>query len=454
MSHINLVEVKLNLYNMRIGIIIGRIGGLDGVALETEKWIEVLWRMGHEVHLLAGQIEMRNPDKKYESLLPVLSFFSPECLYEQSKAFYHPDLDPKPLIDQLELTSDIIAKEIVWWALGNRIDLIITENACALPSHISMGMGIRKAVNHIGLKAITHDHDYAWERGTRYLSRHRQINQIIADTFPLKAENVRRAVINKNAQKDLKEKFGYESIVVPNVMDFQVEYGTKRPQNALLRSDLGIAEDDIMLAQITRIVRRKGIETAIELVHKLDNPKVKLVITGNYNDDNDGEYSRILMEKIRDFQLENQVIFAAKFLQENFTETDKVERKYSLSDIYAQADACTYFSTYEGFGNAFVEAVLAKKPIFVNNYIPVFWPDIGSLGFDVVMLEDNQLTNEKVDEIKAVLADKNRQLEIAEFNFNLGKKYFSYDALSEKLSLLLKLSLDDYRKRLKNTLNL
>ena len=34
---------------MRIGIIIARIGGIDGVALETEKWIEVLRKMGNEV---------------------------------------------------------------------------------------------------------------------------------------------------------------------------------------------------------------------------------------------------------------------------------------------------------------------------------------------------------------------------------------------------------------------
>ncbi len=31
---------------MRIGIIIGRIGGVDGVALETEKWIDILLKFG------------------------------------------------------------------------------------------------------------------------------------------------------------------------------------------------------------------------------------------------------------------------------------------------------------------------------------------------------------------------------------------------------------------------
>ena len=39
---------------MNIGIIIGRIGDVDGVALETEKWIQVLQRMGHEIFVLSG----------------------------------------------------------------------------------------------------------------------------------------------------------------------------------------------------------------------------------------------------------------------------------------------------------------------------------------------------------------------------------------------------------------
>ncbi len=38
---------------MNIGIIIGRIGDVDGVALETEKWAEVLTKMGHEIFILS-----------------------------------------------------------------------------------------------------------------------------------------------------------------------------------------------------------------------------------------------------------------------------------------------------------------------------------------------------------------------------------------------------------------
>ncbi|MDY6799870.1 MAG: glycosyltransferase family 1 protein, partial [Bacteroidota bacterium] len=116
------------------------------------------------------------------------------------------------------------------------------------------------------------------------------------------------------------------------------------------------------------------------------------------------------------------------------------DKSYSLSDAYAHARACTYFSTYEGFGNAFVEAVLAKKPIFVNNYKPVYWPDIGSKGFKTVMLENNQITDKALKEMQEIIYNDQLNKEIGEYNFQLGKKYFSYDTLEEKLSKLIKLA--------------
>ncbi|MCK4750877.1 MAG: hypothetical protein KAT15_27655, partial [Bacteroidales bacterium] len=99
--------------------------------------------------------------------------------------------------------------------------------------------------------------------------------------------------------------------------------------------------------------------------------------------------------------------------------------------------ACTYFSTYEGFGNAFVEAVLAKCPIFVNNYEPVYMPDIGSKGFKAVMIENGKLTEEAVKAMAEVIYDPSLAREIAEYNHELGKKYFSYDTLREKLEELI-----------------
>jgi len=108
-----------------------------------------------------------------------------------------------------------------------------------------------------------------------------------------------------------------------------------------------------------------------------------------------------------------------------------------LSDAYARATACTYFSTYEGFGNAFVEAILARRPIFVNNYKPVYQPDIGSKGFRTVMIENGELTDESVRQMAEVIYNPQLAEEIADYNFELGKKYFSYLTLREKLEQLI-----------------
>ncbi|PCH98573.1 MAG: hypothetical protein COB85_01270 [Bacteroidetes bacterium] len=422
---------------MRIGIIIGRIGGVDGVALETEKWIQVFQRMGHEVFILSGQFEEIEIDLKHETLFPVLSFFSSECAWEQNRAFFDPTDDADELMSDIQSVAQGITNKIKSWISDNQIDVLISENASALPSHLSMAVGIWKAVEETGIPTITHDHDFYWERGDRYVSPHEEINKMVHSFFPLKLAGVKHAVINTYAKETLEEKFGLDSVVVPNVMDFDIPYGLLTEDNKQLPKDLGLDESDILLFQVTRIVGRKGIEVAIDLIHRLDDKRVKLVITGNHNDDEGGKYYKKLVNQIHDLHLFNQVIFTDGSIQNHSWRGHHGSMKYSLSDAYAHANSCTYFSTYEGFGNAFVESVLAKTPIFVNNYEPVYMPDIGSKGFKVVMLEKNELTDQAVDDMREIIYDSKLNKEIADFNFEIGKKNFSYSVLQEKLEELL-----------------
>jgi glycosyltransferase involved in cell wall biosynthesis len=409
---------------MRVGIIIGRIGGVDGVALETEKWIEILKRLGHEVFVISGEFEFWEMDQDHHDHFPLMSFFSPEVKWEQRKAFYEPDKDPGPILDHIEAVSNIIAEKLQNWVKINKIEVLLSENASALPSHLAMGVAIKKLVQNTGLPIVTHDHDFHWERGNRYISVHSEVNTLINDTFPLLLPDVRHAVINTFGVETFRNKFNLDSTLVPNVMDFDRKYAIPNQDNRYFLKNIGVAEDEIALLQVTRIVRRKGIETAVSLIEKLNDKKIKLVITGNYNDDQNREYYNEIVDQIHDLNLTNQVIFASKSVRDH----------KDLSDVYAHGRACTYFSTYEGFGNAFVESVLAKKPIFVNNYKPVYMQDIGNKGFETVMLEDNYLSNEKINRMSDIIYNVDRCREIGEFNYNLGKKYFSFKVLEEKLS--------------------
>jgi glycosyltransferase involved in cell wall biosynthesis len=422
---------------MNIGIIIGRIGGVDGVALETEKWIDVLKEMGHRVFTISGQFQERPMDPATETLVPEMSFFSPESFWSQKKAFFYPETNPEELIEHINLYSKVIYKKIMLWIQERNIELLISENASALPSHLEMGMAINKVVHKTGLPTITHDHDFAWERGERYLSPHKEINDFISDIFPLRAPHSIHAVINTHAADVLKERFGRDAINVPNVMNFDQPFGLQTEKNENLAGQMGFNKTDLFLFQITRIVRRKGIETAIQLVHELNDSKIKLIITGNYADDAGSAYYNELVNLIHELKLGDQVNFAYHLFHNKGLSNGDGEVRFSLSDAYARSTACTYFSKYEGFGNAFVEAVLARRPIFVNNYEPVFMPDIGSKGFKTVMIENGELTGKAVSDIAEVIYNPTLAKEMASYNFELGKKEFSYDTLREKLTQLI-----------------
>lgn len=98
---------------MNIGIVIGRIGDVDGVGLETEKWIQTLEQMGHETYILSGMFKGAIVPPERQTLLPLLSFSSPECEWEQNRAFFLPPDDPDELLSHIDRTAHHIASEIL-----------------------------------------------------------------------------------------------------------------------------------------------------------------------------------------------------------------------------------------------------------------------------------------------------------------------------------------------------
>ena len=217
-----------------------------------------------------------------------------------------------------------------------------------------MGMAVKNIIDYGTLHVVTHDHDFSWERGKRYKSPHKQVMDIIHDTFPPRNPHVKHAVINLDAKEYLKKTYAIDSVVVPNVMDFSATYAKKDNYNKNLLQRLGLGKNYMALFQMTRIVKRKGILTAIDLVHRLHNPHIKLVISGTAADDERLGYYKKLLNKINIHNLHDNVVFADHCISHQRSKRKDGRPIYSLSDAYAHATACTYFSTYEGFGNAFV----------------------------------------------------------------------------------------------------
>jgi glycosyltransferase involved in cell wall biosynthesis len=111
------------------------------------------------------------------------------------------------------------------------------------------------------------------------------------------------------------------------------------------------------------------------------------------------------------------------------------KKVYTLSDVYPHADLVTYPSHYEGFGNAFLEAVYFGKPVVVNTYA-VYARDIDPLGFKTI--EFTQLvTGDVVEQTRELLQNAALRAEWANTNYQLGVKYFSYTVARRKLAARL-----------------
>ena len=77
----------------------------------------------------------------------------------------------------------------------------------------------------------------------------------------------------------------------------------------------------------------------------LDNPKIKLIITGNYADDAGSKYYNELVDQIHELKLGEQVRFAYHCFHNKGMVGQNAELMYSLSDAYSQARAC-FFNFY------------------------------------------------------------------------------------------------------------
>jgi glycosyltransferase involved in cell wall biosynthesis len=201
--------------------------------------------------------------------------------------------------------------------------------------------------------------------------------------FPPKLPNIKHVVINSSAQEQLALRTGIASIIVPNVLDFENPPVVNGEGAAAFRRSMNLGADDKMILQPTRIIRRKGIEKAIELVKELGDPRNKLVISHEAGDEG-FEYVEWLKEYARELKVDLRLVTTP--IADPWNGNGNWKTEYTLWDIYSSADFITYPSSYEGFGNAFVEAIYLKKPILINRYA-TFVRDIEPKGDSFVNIQ-------------------------------------------------------------------
>jgi glycosyltransferase involved in cell wall biosynthesis len=283
-------------------------------------------------------------------------------------------------------------------------------------------------IAELGINTIAHHHDFYWER-QRYQAN--AIMDLLDTTFPAKLPSIQHVTINTIAQRRLKARRGIDSVVIPNVYDFAHPPSALDDYNRDFRETLGLTTDDLFILQPTRVVRRKGIEMSIELVHRLGIPQARLYITHPAGDEG-MNYWRWLQREAHTMKVDLHLIDYLVADERRRVNNHKI---YSLWDAYPHADLITYPSAYEGFGNALLETIYFKRPAVLNRY-PVYNADIRPLGFEFIEM-DGFVSEEVVARTVQLLDDTQQVQHMVEKNYALAQEYFSFEVLEAKLRDLI-----------------
>jgi glycosyltransferase involved in cell wall biosynthesis len=448
-----------------IGILHYQVGRTDGVSLEIEKWAQTLEAMGHTVHLCAGDLgaaegilieEMyhhrADGRRLYDNTFIELRDYPGEVAYRS----------------ELYGLASVIEGRIRDWIAEKGIDFLIPQNVWSVAANPAVAIAVTRVMRDLQLPALAHNHDFYFER-TDGVALTCTTAVELADKFlPPRDPLAQHAVINSLAQRAMAERKGIQATVVPNVFDFDGPGWEVDDYNRDFRARIGLRDNDIFVLQATRIVRRKGIELAVDFVRALDSPerRIRLSERGLYNGQPFGEDSRIVfvlagyarddvtggyVSRLRQ-KIENSGIDAI-FAEDVIGASRKLhdgEKQYSLWDSYVLADFVTYPSLWEGWGNQFLEALRAKLPILLFEY-PVYQADIGDKGFGVVslgsetegkdelglMTVDQALIEAAADQAVDLLTDAKLRRETVERNYELGRRHYSLESLRSYLEPLV-----------------
>ncbi len=153
--------------------------------------------------------------------------------------------------------------------------------------------------------------------------------------------------------------------VVPNGIDPSEILGLTEPVAQLAR-DRALFERDIVFFYPARLLRRKNVEFAIEILAAIraTGQNAACLVTGAadpHNADSQA-YRESLRRAIAEKGLEDSFFF----LSERFPVSDA-----DLASLYVLSDALLYPSRQEGFGLPLIEGSLARLPVFCSGIPPL-----------------------------------------------------------------------------------
>lgn len=445
---------------MRIAFVHYRTGERDGVSLEIEKRANILKELGHEPFYITGFEGGSNHEIFLIKELDIKTSYN-KFLREDS--FYNGLFEENFMISLFFQLETKIYKKLNKAFEKIKPDLVFVHNIFSHAYNLPATTALIKILDKFQIKTIAVNHDFWFERSYFLKPKYFFIKEILNSIPPNRPYIIKHQVINSLAQQELYKKRKIKAELIGDYFEYSKPLAKKDSFNSDLLKTFGIKENDLVLLHATRITERKNIENAFVFARALEKTLRRLapikilgknftrrsrvvVLLPNFVEVDALEYYKKIKKLAEKIKL--NVIFAwEKFAIERKKENGV--KIYSFWDAYPWADLITYTSSWEGFGNQFLEAVHFKKLPIVFEY-PVFKHDIKNEGYEYVSLGDtlkkrNGLSfvpkeniEKAVEKTIKLLQNPKKIKEITEKNFKIAKKNHSLEKLRKELVTLLK----------------
>lgn len=450
----------------KFGFIQHRLGRTDGVSLEVDKFRRILERNGHEVFYLAG-----NEDVPGGEFIAELYPFHPvtQRILQNATRELKDYASAEALLAEVREHADRIKPGMLRFVREHELDLIFPNNLQSVGYNLPGMLALHELIRETGIATVCHNHDFWWEDSGEVYPTCPEVVAFYEEHAPPVEANVRHITINRIAQAALRERKGVEARVVPNVFDFEQPSWTRDAYNADFREAVGLRPNDLCFLQATRILDRKGVELAIDVLAELNRPEFRkrleaaplydgrrfgpedrlVLLCAGYVEGIglSGSYQQNLVDKAQELGVD--MIWCGERVKHSRGRDDH-GKIYSLWDAYTAADVVTYPSYWEGWGNQLIEAVFAKLPVLLFEY-PVYVSDLRVAEFEVVSLGETlsgrdarglvTVAPERVKraalELLPYIQDAERRRRAVEHNFERARALYSFEALEGILREIL-----------------
>lgn len=386
----------------KIGICHYRIGGTDGTSIEIDKRRPILEDMGYDVRLIGGY-----KHNSADYVIHELEYNRPDIVMIKENAFhklreYHTD---KEIENDIYYIARKIEEKFLTIHEKEKFDYIFVHNIFSHGLHLPASKAFFDIFKQTQNRWVSFNHDFYFSYpGDLYKPSRKFIKEFVRKYLPPPNDpRLKHVVINTIKQAEMLKEKKIKAMVFPDTFTFDESEWDRDKYNSTFLKDSCIKENDLIVIQATRLIRRKAIELSIDFVAGLQEQKNKLIGKTLYNGKKFTEDSNIIfllsgsaekhellyLDKLKEECKKRDIsaLFMGDRIAYERGKTKNGEKIYSLWDSYVYSDLATYPSIGEMWGNQFLESVYTKIPIVLFEY-PVFKSDIKSEGYQYISLGD------------------------------------------------------------------